>query len=388
MPGPQSPVARHVAGIPRSGIRDYFDLVQGMEGVISLGVGEPDFPAPWHVREAAIFALEKGRTSYTSNAGTLRLRRTIARYLEAEFGLGYRPEDQILVTVGVSEALDLALRALINPGDEALFCEPSYVSYHPGILSAHGAPRTLECRFEDGFAPDPAAIRAAIGPRTRILILSYPSNPTGETLDREQLEAVAAIARERDLLVISDEIYGELTYEGGHVSFASLPGMAERTVFLHGLSKTFAMTGFRIGYACGPAPVIEAMLRIHQYSMLCASVIGQDAAVEALSRGREAALAMKEEYRLRRDFAVRGFQRMGLDCRVPRGAFYAFPRIASSGLSSREFATRLLRQERVACVPGDAFGASGEGFLRCCFATGFDRLEEALERMERFVQGL
>ena len=381
-------VARHIAGIPRSGIRDYFDLVMTMDDVVSLGVGEPDFSTPWHIREAAIYALEQGRTSYTSNAGMPRLRRAIAEYLEREFGVVYRPEDQILVTVGVSEALDLALRALIDPGDEVVFCQPSYVSYHPGIVSVHGVPRPIACGVEDGFAPTPEAIRAAITPRTRLLILNYPSNPTGETLDRTRLSAIAALAREHDLLVLSDEIYGELTYEEEHVSLATLPGMAERTVLLHGLSKTYAMTGFRLGYACGPPPVIEAMLRIHQYAMLCASIISQDAAVEALCRGREAAESMKEEYRMRRDFVVGSFNRMGLACHLPRGAFYAFPSIAATGLSSGEFSTRLLREQRVACVPGDAFGASGEGFLRCCFATGFEQLELAMERMERFMRSL
>ncbi len=378
-------IARHVAEIPRSGIRDYFDIVQSMDDVISLGVGEPDFDTPWHIREAAIYALEKGRTSYTSNAGILRLRRSISDYIAKYFRVSYHPETQMLVTVGVSEAMDLALRALIDPGDEVLYHEPCYVSYHPGIAIAHGVPKPIPCREENQFSLSPEAVEAALSPRSKVLILNFPTNPTGSTLTGEPLQAIAELARRRNLILIADEIYAELTYEDNHVSIASLPGMKERTVFLHGLSKTYSMTGFRIGYACGPESMIEAMLRIHQYSMLCASMFSQDAAVEALNHGGEAVDKMREEYRMRRDFVHRAFNEMGLFCLLPRGAFYAFPSVRETGLNSREFAHGLLQSEQVACVPGDAFGDSGEGYLRCCYATGFEQLEEAVERMKRYV---
>jgi aminotransferase len=381
-------IAQHIANIPRSGIRDYFELVQSMDDVISLGVGEPDFATPWHIREAAIYALEKGRTSYTSNLGMPQLREAISHYIDRHFGVSYDPQEEILVTVGVSEALDLALRALVNPGDAVMYHEPCYVSYHPSITMVHGEPIAIPCQEADRFAISPEAIRARLTPKCRILVLNFPTNPTGGTLERADLQAIAQIAQENDLIVIADEIYAELTFEGQHHSIATLPGMKERTVFLHGLSKAFAMTGFRIGYACGPKPIIEAMLRIHQYSMLCASIIGQDAAVEALRNGEAAANEMKDEYRIRRDFVVRSLNEMGLSCHLPRGSFYAFPSIKSSGLASKEFSLKLLEQERVACVPGSAFGSSGEGFLRCCFATGFDQLEIAMERIERFVRGL
>ena len=381
-------IAEHIAKIPRSGIRDYFDLVQNMDGVISLGVGEPDFAAPWSIREAAIYALERGRTSYTANLGMRRLRKAIAAYVAQKFQVDYCPDREILVTVGVSEALDLALRSLVNPGDEVLYHEPCYVSYHPGVAMAHGVPKPIACKPEDGFALTPEAIRASASAKSKILILNFPTNPTGGTLSPSRLEAVAEIVRERNLIVIADEIYAELTYEGRHLSLASLPGMRERTVFLHGLSKTFAMTGFRIGYACGPAPIIEAMLRIHQYSMLCASIISQDAAIEALTKGEAAAQEMRDQYRLRRDFAVRSFNEMGLECPLPRGAFYAFPSVQSTGQSSQDFALGLLRSERVACVPGNVFGSSGEGRVRCCFATSFEKLEAAIERIKRYVARL
>ncbi len=378
-------IARHIATIPRSGIRDYFELVQSMDDVISLGVGEPDFTTPWHIREAAIYALERGRTSYTSNLGMPQLRTAVADYIQKHFAIAYQPENEILVTVGVSEALDLALRALVNPGDEVLYHEPCYVSYSPSITMVHGKPKAITCTESDRFAISPDAIEKAISPKSRVLILNFPTNPTGGTLSLKELEAIAKIAIREDLIIIADEIYAELTFEGKHISIASLPNMKERTVFLHGLSKAFAMTGFRIGYACGPQPIIEAMLRIHQYSMLCASITGQDAALEALRNGEAAAMEMKEAYRLRRDFVVRSLNAMGLNCHLPRGSFYAFPSIESTGLTSKEFSLQLLQSESVACVPGSAFGESGEGFLRCCFATGFDQLEIAMERMERFV---
>lgn len=381
-------IARHIANIPRSGIRDYFELVQSMDNVISLGVGEPDFSTPWRIREAAIYALEKGRTSYTSNLGMPKLREAISDYIDQHFGIRYSPDTETLVTVGVSEALDLALRALVNPGDEVLYHEPCYVSYHPSISMVHGVPKSIPCTQADRFAISPQAIQKAISPKSRVLVLNFPTNPTGGTLSFDELKAIAEMAVKENLIVIADEIYAELTYEGKHISIASLPEMKERTVFLHGLSKAFAMTGFRIGYACGPEPIIEAMLRIHQYSMLCAGINSQDAAVEALRNGSDAAKEMKEAYRIRRDFVVRSLNSMGLECHLPRGSFYAFPSIQSTGLSSKDFSLGLLNSEQVACVPGSAFGASGEGFLRCCFATSFDQLEIAMERMSRFVASI
>lgn len=381
-------IADHVRAIPRSGIREFFDLVHGRPDVISLGVGEPDFVTPWHIREAAIYALERGKTSYTSNLGLLKLREAISSYVAARFGVRYDPRTDVLVAVGVSEAMDLALRALINPGDEVVYHEPCYVSYSPSIALAHGRPVAVACRAEDGFAVRAAAIEAALTPRCRVLILNFPTNPTGGTMTRSELEAVADLVRRRNLIVITDEIYSELTFEGEHVSVAALPGMAERTIFLHGFSKAYAMTGFRIGYACGPTELVEAMMRIHQYSMLCASIVSQEAAVEALRHGEAEAAEMREHYRRRRNFIVKAFNEMGLTCHRPRGSFYAFPSIRETGLSSKEFAVRLLQEENVACVPGSAFGPGGEGFLRCCFATSLERIEEAMQRMACFVKRL
>ncbi|MFM1768558.1 MAG: hypothetical protein RJA22_1087 [Verrucomicrobiota bacterium] len=383
---PEQFIAGTVRDIPRSGIRDFFDIVQGMKDVISLGVGEPDFVTPWHIREAAIYALERGRTSYTSNLGLLKLREAISAHLEEHFRVRYHPANQILIAVGVSEAMDLAFRAILNPGDEVVYHEPCYVSYAPGISLAHGVPVAVPCRAEDGFAVRVEAIARAITPKTKALVLNFPTNPTGGTMTREELQPIADLAVRHNLLVITDEIYSELTFEGEHVSIASLPGMLERTIFLHGFSKAYAMTGFRIGYACGPAPLIEAMMKIHQYSMLCASIISQEAALEAIQNGMADTVAMRDQYRLRRNYIVDALNRMGLKCQRPRGSFYAFPNIAATGLGSKEFAVRLLQEEKVACVPGGAFGASGEGFLRCCFATSLDRIEEACARMARFVE--
>jgi aminotransferase len=381
-------IAETVRNIPRSGIRDFFDLVQGMKDVISLGVGEPDFVTPWHIREAAIYALERGRTSYTSNLGLLKLREVIAAHLAKHFHVAYDPRNQVLVAVGVSEAMDLAFRALINPGDEVIYHEPCYVSYAPGIAMTHGVPVAVPCRAEDGFAVSAEAIERAVTPRSKLLVLNFPTNPTGGTMTRPELEKIAAVVRRHNLLVITDEIYSELTFEGEHVSIASLPGMVERTVFLHGFSKAYAMTGFRIGYACGPAEIIEAMMKVHQYSMLCASIISQEAAIEAIVAGEPDTIEMREAYKLRRNFIVKAFNDMGLPCHLPRGSFYAFPCIRPTGLTSKEFAVRLLEQEKVACVPGSAFGASGEGYLRCCFATALDRIQVAVERIEQFVKGV
>jgi aminotransferase len=383
---PQRFIARHVGAIPRSGIRDFFDIVQGMKGVISLGVGEPDFVTPWHIREAAIYALERGRTSYTSNLGLLKLREAIARNISKNFQADYDPKTEVLVTVGVSEAMDLAFRAVLNPGDEVIYHEPCYVSYAPGIALAGGVPVAVSCGAADGFSVTAAAIERVATPRSKLLVLNFPTNPTGGTMARAELEKIAEVARRRDLLVLTDEIYAELTFEGEHVSIASLPGMKGRTIFLHGFSKAYAMTGFRIGYACAPPEVIEAMMRIHQYSMLCASIISQEAALEALEHGDADTVQMREQYRVRRNFLVNALNDMGLPCHLPRGSFYAFPNVSSTGLDSRQFALQLLESEKVACVPGSAFGSSGEGFVRCCFATALDRIKEAAVRMERFVE--
>jgi len=385
---PQQFVARHVRGIPRSGIREFFDIVQSMPDVISLGVGEPDFVTPWHIREAAIYALERGRTSYTSNLGLLKLREAISGYVEKQFGVAYDPGKQVLVTVGVSEALDLALRALVNPGDEVVYHEPCYVSYSPSIALTHGVAVPVSCSAAHGFALTAEAIERAISPRSKALVVNFPTNPTGGTMTRAELLRIAEVVLRHNLMVITDEIYAELTFEGEHVSIASLPGMRERTVFLHGFSKAYAMTGFRIGYACGPVEIIEAMMRIHQYSMLCASIISQEAALEAIQHGESGTAEMREQYRLRRNFIVNAFNSMGLSCQLPRGSFYAFPCIQSTGISSKEFAVKLLEQEKVACVPGSAFGPGGEGYLRCCFATALDQIEVATGRMAAFVERL
>ena len=382
---PEKLIAANVRGIPRSGIRDFFELVQGMKDVISLGVGEPDFVTPWHIREAAIYALEQGKTSYTSNLGLLKLREGIALSLQKNFGISYDPQKEILIAVGVSEAMDIAFRAVINPGDEVLYHEPCYVSYSPSIAMTHGVPVPVPCRAQNGFAVTAEAIQKAITSRSKILVLNFPTNPTGGTMTRVELQQIAEVVIRHNLLVMTDEIYAELTFEGEHVSIASLPGMKERTIFLHGFSKAYAMTGFRIGYACGPVEIIEAMMRIHQYSMLCASIISQEAAIEAIEHGGPDMAEMREQYRLRRNFIVHAFNEMGLKCHLPRGSFYAFPCIQSSGLTSKEFAFKLLEQEKVACVPGSAFGPGGEGYLRCCFATALDRIVEAAERIARFA---
>ena len=383
---PHSSVAAHVAGIPRSGIREFFDIVQSQKGVISLGVGEPDFVTPWHIREAAIYALERGHTGYTSNLGLLSLREAISTSVARHFGVQYDPKTQILIAVGVSEALDLALRAIINPGDEIIYHEPCYVSYGPSVTLAHGVPVPVSCTAENQFAVTAAALERAITPRSKALMLNFPTNPTGGTMTRDELLKIADVVRRHNLIVLTDEIYSELTFEGQHVSIASLPGMAERTIFLHGFSKAYAMTGFRIGYACGPAELIEAMMRIHQYSMLCASIISQEAALEAIQHGEPDTTHMRDQYRIRRNFIVNALNQMGLPCHLPRGSFYAFPSIRSTGLTSKEFAVRLLQEEKVACVPGGAFGPSGEGYLRCCFATSLEQLQIAAERMAAFVQ--
>src|SRR6266850_7234638 len=318
-------VAEHVRNIPRSGIRDFFDIVQSMDNVVSLGIGEPGFVTPWHIREAAIFALERGKTSYTSNFGLLKLRRAIGAYLKEHFHVEYDPNTEVLVTVGVSEALDIALRAIVNPGDEILYHEPCYVSYHPSVRLVHGVGKAIRTRAENRFALTAEDVAASITPRTKAIMLNFPCNPTGGTLTGEEVEKIARVCIDNDLLVITDEIYSELTYSSQHSSIAALPGMKERTIFLHGFSKAFAMTGFRIGYACAPPALTEAMVRVHQYSMLCASIISQEAAIEALVKGKDDMLAMREQYRLRRNFIVKSFNELGLKAHLPNGSFYAFP---------------------------------------------------------------
>ncbi len=382
-------IADHVRDIPRSGIRDFFEIVQSMDDVISLGIGEPDFATPWHIREAAIYSLEKGHTGYSSNLGLPRLRRAISSYVEDHFGVHYEPLSEVLVSVGVSEAIDIALRAILNPGDEVLYHEPCYVSYSPSVVLARGVARAIPTKAADHFVLRAEALERAITPRSKLLMLNFPTNPTGATMPGEELERIAAVCVKHDLVVLSDEIYSELTYDSAaHPSLAALPGMRERTILLHGVSKAYAMTGWRIGFACAPQPVIEAMMKIHQYAILCAPIMGQEAAIEALERGEESMLKMRREYELRRNYIVQGFNELGLECFKPRGAFYVFPKIASTGLTSREFSLQLLREKKVAVVPGSAFGASGEGHVRCSYATALNQIKTAVERMAEFCSCL
>lgn len=382
-------IADTIRDIPRSGIRDFFEVVQTMGDVISLGIGEPDFATPWHIREAAIYSLEKGRTGYTSNLGLPRLRRSISDYVQKHFAVRYEPLSEVLVSVGVSEAIDIALRALLNPGDEVLYHEPCYVSYAPSIVMAGGVARSIATRSEENFVLRASDIEKAITPKSKVLMLNYPTNPTGAAMPPEELEKIAAVCVKHDLVVLTDEIYSELTYDGAeHHSIAALPGMKDRTLLLHGVSKAFAMTGWRIGFACGPTVLIEAMMKIHQYSILCASIMGQEAAIEALERGERSVETMRKEYELRRNFIVRGFNDLGLECFRPRGAFYVFPKITSTGLSSRDFSLRLLREKKVAVVPGSAFGLSGEGHVRCSYATALDQIKIAIERIGELCEEL
>ena len=380
-------LSKQVKNIPRSGIRDFFELVLGRDDVISLGVGEPDFSTPWHIREAAIYSLEKGETSYTSNLGLEKLRMCISDYVSQCFGVDYDSGSEVLVTVGVSEALDLACRALLNPGDEVLYHEPCYVSYDPSIRLAYGVPVPVSATVEDEFSVKAEEIENLVTPNTRILILNFPTNPTGAVMEKEELQKIADICIANDLIVITDEIYSELVYgeEYQHVSIASLSGMKERTILLHGFSKAFAMTGFRLGYSCAPPEITEAMMKIHQYSMLCAPITSQVAAIEALENGAKAVEKMRQDYKKRRDLIVGEFNDMGLPCNVPGGAFYAFPDIRGTGLTSKEFASALLESQNVAAVPGDAFGSSGEGFLRCCYATDVKLIRSALDGFRKFL---
>ncbi|UYZ12890.1 aminotransferase [Brevibacillus sp. WF146] len=386
--GVRNRLSATVASLKPSGIRRFFDLAASMEGVISLGVGEPDFVTPWRVREACIASLERGYTSYTSNAGLIELRREIHKYLEERFAVSYHPETEMLITVGASEAIDIALRAIVDPGDEVLVVEPCYVSYEPVIRLAGGVPVFLHTRAEQSFKLTPEELEAHITPRTKAIIFCYPNNPTGSTMSAEEWKRLLPILVKHDLLVISDEIYAELSYGRRHESIAALPGMKDRTILISGFSKAFAMTGWRLGYVCAPADLLGGMLKIHQYTMLCAPVMAQMAALEALRHGQADMEQMVESYRQRRNFVVQGFQEIGLACHEPEGAFYAFPSLASTGLDASEFAERLLMEEKVAVVPGDVFGDSGRGHIRCSYATSLDQLRKALERMGRFVQRL
>lgn len=379
-------VNQTVQTMPPSGIRRFFDLVAEMTGVVSLGVGEPDFVTPWHIREACVYSLEKGYTMYTSNWGLLELRQAVADDLRYDFGIDYNPRNQILITVGVSEALDLVMRAVLEPGDEVIIAEPCYVSYQPCAIMAGGVPVVVPTRVEDGFKLKAEDIEKHITEKSKLLLLCYPNNPTGAILDRETAEGIAELAKKHDLLVISDEIYGHLTYEGNHVCMAALPGMFERTITLNGFSKAYAMTGWRLGYAAGPPDIIAAMTKIHQYTMLCAPITAQKAAIEALKNGHKERGKMVDQYNQRRRLIVDGLNRIGLTCREPQGAFYAFPSIKSTGMTSETFCEQLLREEKVAVVPGTAFGPSGEGFIRCSYASSIDNIKEALTRMERFLK--
>lgn len=378
-------LAPRVREIQPSGIRRFFDLASGSKDIITLGVGEPDFITPWHVREACVYSLERGYTSYTSNAGTPELREAIAEYLYNSFDVKYNPKDEILVTVGGSEAIDLALRALIEPGDEILIPVPCYISYSPIVAISGGVPIEIETNAGDSFKLKADQLRDKITPKSKVLILNYPNNPTGGIMTYEDWLPIAKIVEENDLIVISDEIYSELTYGEKHVSFAALPGMKDRTILVNGFSKAFAMTGWRMGYACGHPELIYAMLKIHQYTVMCAPVMGQVAALEALKNGLQEKDHMVESYNQRRRLVVQGLRDIGLTCHEPEGAFYAFPSIQSTGLTSDEFAQRLLMEAKVAAVPGNVFGSGGEGFLRCSYATSVSQLSEALNRMGQFI---
>ena len=382
-------IADKAASLQPSGIRKFFDIVAEMDDVISLGVGEPDFDTPWHIRDEGIYSLEKGRTFYTSNSGLKELRMEIAAYLQRTQGLEYHYLSQIFVTVGGSEAIDLAMRAMINPGDEVLIPQPSYVSYEPCVVMADGKPVMIELKEENQFRLTPEELEAAITPKTKILVMPFPNNPTGAIMEREDLEKLVPIIEKHDLFVVSDEIYGELTYGGKkHVSIAALPGMQERTILINGFSKAYAMTGWRLGYACGPKEVIGQMVKIHQYCIMCAPTTSQYAAVEALRNGDEDVRRMRESYDERRRFVLFTLKEMGLPCFEPEGAFYVFPCIREFGMTSDEFATNLLKEEKVAIVPGTAFGNCGEGYLRISYAYSIESLKKALKRLENYVRKL
>jgi len=379
-------ISQRVESLSPSGIRRFFDLLSTMEDVISLGVGEPDFATPWHISEAAISGIEKGYTMYTSNRGMPELRHELARNLSERYGLEYDTDSELLITVGVSEGLDLAMRAILNPRDEIISPEPTYVSYNSCAVLAGGVFVPVPTTAENEFRVKAADIEERITKRTKAILLGYPNNPTGAVMDRADLEEIAEVAQRRDLIVISDEIYDQLVYGVKHTCFASLPDMRERTILLGGFSKSYAMTGWRVGYAAAPAEIIEAMTKIHQYTMLCAPITGQMAAIEALKSGESSVREMVADYDRRRRVMVKGLNAIGLSCFEPKGAFYTFPSVKVTGLSSQEFAEKLLIEERVAVVPGSAFGESGEGYVRCCYATALDDIREALRRMRRFVQ--
>ena len=384
----REPLSKRIVSIEPSGIRKFFDVVNEMKDAISLGVGEPDFDTPWFIRDEGIYSLERGRTFYTSNAGLRELKEEIATYLNRRFSLSYSAAKEVLVTVGGSEAIDIAMRAMLDPGDEVLIPEPCYVSYLPCAILANGTPVTIELKAENEFRLTAQEVLDAVTDRTKLLVLPFPNNPTGAVMERKDLEAIAKVVEEKDLYVISDEIYAELTYtEEGHVSFGTLPGMWERTITINGFSKSFAMTGWRLGYACGPENIIREMTKIHQYCIMCAPTTSQYAAVEALRRGDEEVEKMREEYNGRRRYLLHRFQEMGLPCFEPYGAFYVFPDIRKLGMTSEEFATKLLEQEKVAVVPGTAFGRSGEGFIRISYAYSLSNLKIALDRIEHFIEG-
>ena len=381
----RSPLSQRLEAIPPSGIRRFFDLVRSVEGIISLGVGEPDFATPWHIREAGIYALEKGYTMYTPNTGLPQLRKAIARYLEENYGVAYNPETEVLVTVGVSQGMDLAMRAILNPGEEVIIPDPAYVAYVPCALLAGGKPVPIPTTGEEGFRLSPERVARAITPATKALLFGYPANPTGTVMPRRELMALAELVRKHQLIAVSDEIYARLVYDGEHTCFAALPGMKERTILLGGFSKAYAMTGWRLGYACAPTEIIEAMTRVHQYTMMCAPIMAQMAALEAIRNGDAAVKEMAREYNHRRRAIVKGLNAIGLPCPEPQGAFYAFPSIRATGLSSEEFTEKLLMEEKVAVVHGSTFGACGEGYVRCCYAVSLPAIEEALKRMGRFM---
>ena len=381
----RNPLSDKIVTIKPSGIRKFFDIVSEMDDAISLGVGEPDFDTPWHIRDEGIYSLEKGRTFYTSNAGLKELKVEICNYLRRRFGLEYEPAHEVLVTVGGSEAIDIALRAMVNPGDEVLIPQPSYVSYEPCAVLADAVPVIINLKEENEFRLTAQELLDAVTDKTKILVLPFPNNPTGAIMERSDLEAIAKVIVEKDLFVISDEIYGELTYKEKHVSIAELPGMKERTILINGFSKAYAMTGWRLGYACGPAPVIEQMLKIHQFAIMCAPTTSQYAAVEAMKNGDEDVAEMREQYNQRRRYLMSAFEEMGLPCFEPYGAFYVFPCIREFGMSSDEFATRFLQEEKVAVVPGTAFGDCGEGFIRISYAYSLENLKVAIGRLADFV---
>lgn len=384
----RNPLADTIVNIKPSGIRKFFDLVSEMKGAISLGVGEPDFDTPWHIRDEGIYSLERGRTFYTSNAGLKELKEEIANYLRRRVHVDYDDRHEVLVTVGGSEAIDMAMRVMLNPGEEVLIPQPSYVSYEPCTIMAGGKPVIIELKAENEFRLTPEELLEHITDKTKLLVLPFPNNPTGAIMEQKDLEAIAKVIIEKDLYVLSDEIYSELTYKEDHVSIASIPGMQERTILINGFSKAYAMTGWRLGYACGPRKIIEQMTKLHQYAIMCAPTTSQYAAVEALRNGDDDVVMMREAYNQRRRYLVHAFKEMGLECFEPYGAFYIFPCIKEFGMTSEEFASRFLMEEKVAVVPGTAFGDCGEGFLRISYAYSLENLKEALGRMQKFIDRL